>query len=233
MRTKTLLIAAAALAAGIMASSAQTYSANIVGYVTQVLPVGLSLITCPVNSTNTGLSVPANQCLQLQVNDAVILWNGAGYSTYTYLNAGVGLTWIYPDGSFSDTAPTITLGTGFFYSNGQTTPETNTFAGTVVLTNSVSLPVGLTLVGSTPPIGGAVTNTATFNLPLQVNDALVLWNGSGYSTYTYLNAGAGLTWIYPDGSFSDVPPNLSTAAGVFYSNGQTSSETWSQNLIVQ
>ncbi len=37
MRTKTLLIASAALAAGILTSSAQTYSQNIVGYVSQSL----------------------------------------------------------------------------------------------------------------------------------------------------------------------------------------------------
>ena len=42
MRTKTLLIAAAALAAGILSSSAQTYSQNIVGYVNQVLPANAS-----------------------------------------------------------------------------------------------------------------------------------------------------------------------------------------------
>ena len=37
MRTKTLLIAAAALAVGILASSAQTYSQNVVGYVNVTL----------------------------------------------------------------------------------------------------------------------------------------------------------------------------------------------------
>jgi len=233
MRTKTLLIAAAALAAGILASSAQTYSQNIVGYVTQVLPVGYSLITVPLTATNTGNTVPAPQALTcLQQNDAVILWNGSGYSTYSFVNYGVNFTWQYPDGTYGDVAPNVTLGQAFFYSNGQGGPETNVFTGTVVLTNSIALPVGYSLVGSTPPVGGAVTNTASFNFPLQQNDAMIVWNGSGYSTYSFVNYGVNFTWQYPDGTYGDTPPNLIVGQGLFYSNGQGGSETWNQQVVV-
>jgi hypothetical protein len=40
MKSKTLLIAAAALVAGVITSEAQVYSANIVGYVNVTLPAG-------------------------------------------------------------------------------------------------------------------------------------------------------------------------------------------------
>ena len=40
MRTKTLLIAAAALAVGITSSEAQVYSQNVVGYVNMTVPAG-------------------------------------------------------------------------------------------------------------------------------------------------------------------------------------------------
>jgi len=167
----------------------------------------------------------------MQPADAIIVWNGSGYSTYTYDNYGPGYTWQYPDGSYGDVAPNLTLGQAFFYSNGST-PETNVFTGTVVLTNSIALPVGYSLVGSTPPVGGAVTNTASFNFPLQPADALIVWNGSGYSTYTYDNYGPGYTWQYPDGSYGDTPPSLIVGQGFFYSNGSTP-ETWNQNVVVQ
>jgi len=124
MRTKTLIIASAALAVGILTSSAQTYSQNIVGYVNQVLPAGNTLIALPVNTTNIA-TIDAGQALScLQGGDSIITFNGVGYSAYGLLNAGPGLTWHYPDGSFSDTAPSVTVGQGFFYSNGQSATET-------------------------------------------------------------------------------------------------------------
>ena len=42
---KTLLIAAAALVAGVISSEAQVYSANIVGYVNVVMPAGALVLT--------------------------------------------------------------------------------------------------------------------------------------------------------------------------------------------
>jgi hypothetical protein len=56
MKTKTLLIAAAALVAGIVSSEAQVYSANIVGYVNVSGNANqFALIANPLdNGTNTG-----------------------------------------------------------------------------------------------------------------------------------------------------------------------------------
>jgi hypothetical protein len=231
MRTKTLIIAVAALAAGILTSSAQTYSQNIVGYVNQVLPVGNTLIAIPVNTTNIA-TIDAGQALScLQGGDSIITFNGVGYSAYGFLNAGPGLTWQYPDGSFSDTAPQLKIGQGFFYSNGQSAPETNTFAGTVILTQAAPLVVGYSMVASAPPIAGAL-DSANFSMPLQAGDSIITFNGVGYSTYGYLNAGPGLTWQYPDGSFSDTAPSVTVGQGFFYSNGQSATETWTQNLVV-
>src|ERR1035437_9506831 len=123
---KTLLMAAAALAAGIITSQAQpVYSQNIVGYVNTTLPVGYSLITVPLNAAASGNTVPATNVLNaLQSSDAVIIWNGSGYSKYAYLDFGPGQTWQYPDGSFSDIAPSINAAQGFFYQNGQGAAET-------------------------------------------------------------------------------------------------------------
>ncbi len=62
MKTKTLLIAAAALAAGVISSQAQVYSANIVGYANVVCPAStLVLLANPLdNGTNTANDVFAS-----------------------------------------------------------------------------------------------------------------------------------------------------------------------------
>jgi hypothetical protein len=236
MRTKTLIIVAAALSIGVCSSMAQTYSQNIVGYVTQVLPLGYSMIVCPLNTTNTGNTIPASQALTcLQSGDAVLLYSAGSYSAYSFVNYGLNYTWQYPDGTYGDTPPNITLGQAFFYLNGQFSgSETNTFTGTVVLSNSVALPVGYSMVGSTAPVAGATTNTATFNFPIQDGDALILYNAGSYSAYTFVDYGLNYTWQYSDGTYGDTPPNLIVGQGFFYHNGQFSgSETWQQNVVVQ
>ena len=72
---KTLLIAAAALVAGIVSSQAQVYSANIVGYVNQVMTNGVLQLVCnPLdNGTNTANDVFAN----LPNTSSIQLWNGS------------------------------------------------------------------------------------------------------------------------------------------------------------
>ena len=58
MRTKTLLIAAAALVAGVVSSEAQVYSANIVGYVNVTVPAASYVLMA--NPLTTGNDVLTN-----------------------------------------------------------------------------------------------------------------------------------------------------------------------------
>src|SRR5271154_6934502 len=80
MRTKTLLLAVAALATGIISSEAQSnvYSQNIVGYVNAVSPVGgqFALLANPLdNGTNNITSLFPTAPNQTQVE----IWNGSGF----------------------------------------------------------------------------------------------------------------------------------------------------------
>ena len=129
MRTKTLLVAAAALAAAITSSQAQTvYSQNIVGYVNQVLPgnPAYSLVTAPL----TGTTNAADQIITcLQPGDTISLWNGTTFVVYTYF-PGIYTGTNFVDGSFNALpTPTLAPGQAFFYQNEQGSNETNTWTG--------------------------------------------------------------------------------------------------------
>ena len=169
----------------------------------------------------------------LQLGDAVLIWNmGAqAYDTYTFFSAG---QWVYPDNVTVGPAPVIPSGTGFFYANGQGDAEVNTVAGTVIL-NNTNAPVSLqpsvyTLIGSFPPIDVSL-DSANINLPLQLGDAVLIWNqgAQAYDTYTFFDYGS---WVYPDNVTVGPGPTVNLGTGFFYANGQGAAEIWSQNLIV-
>lgn len=106
---KTLLIAAAALAAGIITSQAQpVYSQNVVGYLNQTIPamsyqiIGSQLINGSdaaqtngdINATLiNGLVSSPNDPPNLSSNSQIYTWNGSGYVTYYYFNAADATTW--------------------------------------------------------------------------------------------------------------------------------------------
>ncbi len=86
MKAKTLLIAAAALAAGVISSQAQVYSANVVGYVNVVLPAGqFVLASNPLDDgTNTVTSLGA----ALANKSSIQVWNG---TSFTVASKGAGV----------------------------------------------------------------------------------------------------------------------------------------------
>ena len=233
---KTLLIAAAALAAGIVSTQAAVYSQNIVGYVNQILPGGnaYSMITCPVGgATNIENAISA-----VQTGDNVFIWTGGGYNVLTYVGPnfdGSGHAWADGDGN-GQVSPIINPGQGIFYQNGQGTAETNTYTGSLVLSNSISLPGGnaYSMIASTPPIADALDGT-NLALPFQTGDNVFLWTGAGYNALTYVGPnfdGSGHTFADGDGN-GQPAPTVQVGQGFFYQNGQGSAETWIQNYIVQ
>jgi hypothetical protein len=185
MKTKTLLItAAAALAAGIMSSQAQVYSQNVVGYVNATIPAnGYALLSNPLD---TGNNVLTNLILvggAPSTTTKADVWTGSGFTTYT-LRAG----------GWSSGASGVLLnpGTGFFIQNLATTNITITFVGNVVAgTNLVPYTAGYDPVGSVTPISGLVQTT--LGLPAVNGDKVLQWNptSQGYITYTRRATGWG------------------------------------------
>lgn len=239
MRTKTLLMAAAALAAGIITSQAQpVYSANVVGYASVPFSANYTMLETPFN---IGSSNGANEVYGANLQDGMVFvtWNGAGFDQTLYSPSfnsifSVGSDWMDPGSFTALPVPTIPPGQGYFlYSPGA---GTNVAAGTVAInvgaTNNMDLPANYSLVGSVLPLSGSVTNAA-FNAPLQDGTVFVIWNGSGYDQTLYSPSfnsifSVGSDWMDP-GTFAALPPP-SVAVGQGFFIYEPGSQTWSQTL---
>jgi len=129
------------------------------------------------------------------------------------------------------------MGQGFFYSTQSGNKETNTFVGTVVLTNQIPLTGAgaFTMVGSTPPIGGSLEST-NFSLPLDAGDTVYIWTGNAYYSSTYFGGPDGFLtapndWI-DQNSVTTNAPVVSVGQGFFYSTQSGNAEVWNQNLVL-
>jgi hypothetical protein len=191
---KTLLIAAAALVAGIVSSNAQVYSANIVGYVNVAAPA--NTFTLMANPLDDGTN-QANDLLGTIPNRATVeLWSGTSFTSYTKTSSGFAVN------------PSIPVGTGFFVK--ATANFTNTFVGNVVpapggnqATNS--LPANqFALVGSILPVSGNFNDSGTNALNLIAtlpNRATVeTWAGTSFTSYTKTSSGFAANPAYAPGT---------------------------------
>ena len=245
MRTKTLLLTAAALlAAGIVSTQAQpVYSQNIVGYASIATPgAGLNyLITIPFA---IGVSNGANEIWPviggvggtpaLPDSSTILIWNSATlkYTAYTS-DSGSPSGWDDING-FLPYSPKLPVGQGFFLSPNVGT--TNTFAGTVAVnvgtSNIMNLPgAGVNyLVGFVVPYAGAITNgnlTTGVGGPclwspdgvtgLPDSSTLLIWNPATlkYTAYTS-DSGSPSRWDDING-FLLTPPTITVGQGFFLS----------------
>lgn len=210
---KTLLIAAAALAAGIISSEAQVYSQNVVGYVNQVIApgqyqiVGNQLVNgSDPAATNgninacltTGFISSPNDPPSSSSNSVILVWNGAAFVQYYYFNQADATTWegfASPAGWY-DLGGTLanvnlTANKAAFIQNHSGSPMTITTVGTVLQgTNNTVINAGYNLLCLSVPTS---TNPAatTFGLPGNLtsapNDPPTL--NSNDSIYTWNGSG--------------------------------------------
>jgi hypothetical protein len=231
MKTKTLLIAAAALAVGVISSEAQVYSQNIVGYYNQPL-VAAPAYNLVANQFNVGLSNGANEIFgNVPDGTAMLQWTGSGF-VYTYKDfSAPPALWYMSDYGTPTNPPIILPGTAVFLQ--LPTVFTNTVAGSVVVNsgasvtnNQVAAPL-YNMVGSALPVGGPLTNSLyNFNPP--DGTAILQFNGSGY-VYTYKDFSALPDQFYmSDYGTPTNPPSLNVGAGIFLQ--PPTSYKWIQSL---
>jgi hypothetical protein len=218
MRTKTLIIAVAALAAGILASSAQTYSQNVVGYANVVLVGGYNLVANPFDDGN-GNQLSNLITIPLPAKSSVTTWN-TGLQMYNAPITGGGGTW--------NANTTLTPGVGFFLKNGTiaSPPITNTFVGTVVAnvgaTTTNALAALSTLAGSKIPYTGDLmsdTNLNLINSGLAGKSSVITWN-------------AGLQMYNPPVTFGTASPIPVTVAQAYFIKSIQGPTNWVQTLNV-
>ena len=121
MRTKTLLLAAAATVAGIASLQAQSnvYSVNVVGYVNVTIPTGYSLIANPLNSSDNTVSNLFNATSQsgAALGSTVYTWNGAGFIGNNNDEFGGGWPPTAPFTVDNVKGPQVGVAQSFFYKN--------------------------------------------------------------------------------------------------------------------
>lgn len=192
---KTLLIAAAALAAGVVSSQAQVYSQNVVGYANVPTPsAGANyLISVPFK---IGVSNGANEVFgnALPPYTQLLLWDVPS-SSYTVVQTDPDSPSGWSDAGYTPltSIPTLPVGMGFFLSPSDNN-VTNTFAGTIAVnvgsTNVMTLAsAGANyLVGCAVPYAGSVTNGTASGGGPNLNDLppysqMLIWDvaSSGYA----------------------------------------------------
>jgi hypothetical protein len=179
MRTKTLLLSAALVAAGVCSSLAQVYSVNAVGYVNLTVPPGYSIIANPLSATDNTLGAVLTTATGTPYGTQVYLYNGTGFTSALYDDADQIWT---SNGQPATTLP-MAPGVGFFIRNNGTA-FTNTFVGEVLQGPlSVPLPSGLSIVSSKVPQAGKISTDLRF--PLIAGTQVYLYNGTGYDSYLY------------------------------------------------
>jgi len=191
MRTKTLLLSAVALAAGVLASQAQSnvFSANVVGYASVVIAGNgqFTLVANPFDDGNGNQLTNVLASANLPQGSQVLTWDLVnGYTATRRLAGG----W---NGSTN-----LPPGTGFFVRNGNvgggSPAVTNVFVGSIVVPNGGSVtnsfPVGYTLQSSPIPYSGnlAISGTAggdtnmDFGTPLPTASQILTWDPvNGYT----------------------------------------------------
>jgi hypothetical protein len=240
MRTKTLLLTAAALlAAGITSTQAQpVYSQNVVGYASVATPsVGVNyMISIPFA---IGVSNGANEIWPLANGQptipdgsALLIWNPTTVSFTTYFSDSQSPSlWDDNGGNPLTQAPVLPVGQGFFL-NPAGPNVTNVFAGTVAVnvgtSNKMTLAnVGVNyLVGCVVPYAGYVTNgnnstggpNLSSNGGLPDGSSLLIWNPATFSFTTYFSDSQSPSlWDDNGGNPIAAPPSITVGQGFFIS----------------
>ncbi len=218
---------AAAMVAGVLASSAQVYSANVVGYVTKAYPVAGNFYmgATPLDTGNNSLT---NIFKGAPVGSTIFTWNGAqqdldAVAMYSF----TGTAWV--DGNGAD-ASSVKLNPGVGYFVSPAAPYTNTFVGDVMqgtMTNAVTVlgNAAFTALGSMVPVGGSITNVMG-GYAATVGDSFYPWDAAMQDLDTGSYGYTGTRWE------ADYTANQ-VGDGFFYSSAASVDKTWIRTFTVQ
>jgi len=175
MRTKTLLLSAAVLAAGLISSIAQNvYSVNVVGYYKLTIPAskfGLVASQLPVNGTDNLV----NDTITNGVPDgsSLLLWNGSSFTILTYFADFT--VWADQDGNPATNS--LKLGKAAYLQNGGGSSATVTWVGQVPQgTNAMVVTPGFDFIALPSAISTNIDNPGFGTLPATDGDSYLHWS---------------------------------------------------------
>lgn len=222
MKTKSLLLTAlltVAGTAGLMAQSSNVYSQNIVGYVTQTIPSGFSMISVQLkgsvdNKVQTLFPAPPNNTSFYQYFPSV-----GRYKILTYVSSVDG--W---DGEDQQTLDmTLNPGQGSFIF--APSSFTNTSVGEVQLSSTNTVLKGFNMVSSALPVAGQVNTDLQY--PVGPNDAVYRFNTAlnRYDIWTFVDG----DW---DTGASNPAPVPNVGEGFWIFNAQATNTVWARTITV-
>ena len=217
MRTKTLLLTAALTAASTLASLAQVYSVNIVGYINLNLPTGFSMIANQLNNSpdNTLGNLLPNVAENTQVYKFNPASGGFDSSFFSADNPG-----------WSDPSVTLNPGEGcFFYVDPNFSPSgaTLTFVGEVQLSSSVAVNNGFQILSSVVPQSALLDD---LGYAPRENDQVYFFNhaSGGFDSYFFSADNPG--WSAPP------VPAVGQAFFLYADPNFGANRTWSRTFSV-
>jgi hypothetical protein len=239
MRTKTLLLSAALVAAGVASSMAQSnvYSLNIVGYVN--IPVTANNFYMLNNPLDDGQGDVVTNIMSSILNDA---FNQDGSTLYVYdpVNGYTIENFNYggsPNtGYWSPGTSVLPPGKGFWFQPQDN--QTLTFTGSVILSstnnilgngNSEFNLMGSAYPASTNLVGLGMNWLANNNGFNQDGDTIYRWNPSIQNYYNPYNFNYGQGWSGPTGDTNG--PVLNVGEGFWYLNANNNDQ-WIQSFTV-
>ena len=229
MRTKTILLSAAVLAAGLSASVAQSvFSVNAVGYVNLPIQRGYNLIANPLNGTNNSI----NTVIPTAPDDTLAFeWNNASQSFGGGATFVTGSGWL--DSQFNPSPIILNPGEGFFIQNVSAAAFTLTFVGEV--------PQG-TLVNNLLPNYGFYSSIvpqsaglSTIGFPAIPDAEYTEWNVAGQrygATFTFIGIQPGFPTGWVDSGFNSVDPTPVVGLGFLLRNPSGAAVAWNRTFSV-
>jgi hypothetical protein len=228
MRTKTLLLAVGALAAGLVTSQAQpVYSANVVGYVNvTVTNNGYTSLTTPVDYDGTGLNDTVTNLFgtNLPSHSIVEVWNGSSFISDGFSSKSGPPVWSNPN---LNLAP----GLGYYIYNPSNFVVNITYVGTVLQGNLTNMVIGTTgqysMLGSMVPVASPLQTGLGYQP--SPGDIVEIWNqalSGGLGNFnSYGFSAKSHTW-------SPSEPVIQVGQGFFLYTTNTSA-TINTNFVVQ
>jgi len=230
MRTKTIILGAAIIAAGALSSMAQSnvFSLNTVGYYNVQLTNGFTLMAnqLDLDGTGTNNTLPSVFGTNLPNLTKVLAFTPAGtFVSSTYIAASHSFT-----GATNTVKAGLQPGYGVFVQLPAGPVPTLTIVGNVLGTNGVTntfatgYGTGLTILSSKVPVAGGVSTNLGF-VPAANLDTAQQFNSASQSYF------AKHSWLSASSSWTGGQPSLRVGEAFFFSAHVAGN--WTQNFIIQ